>query len=331
MSRLKQWLADPKNWKNIAIFGGILFVLPVAALYTLPGIMSTIINANFYAMIGIPLGLMTIGTGRLNFGPNLYIGIGGYAAALLSVHLGWGPAATFPFAVIASVLVALGFSPVVNISKGLYFILLSLLMPLIFLELTFVYSNIFKGDVGLSGIAQLVTFGSPKLSAIIVCYFSLCIMLLYLFVTHKIIHSRYGIMMSTINDDEEVAEAVGINIRKVKIITFMISAGMIGVSGWFMAHYFGTFSGISYLPLTFMMKILLVLIIGGRAQIHGCVAGAYFVAFLEMMLSRTLGFIQPVIFPVVLFILLLALPEGLFGLFRKRQYGEYMPTLHVRR
>ncbi|MCF8037616.1 MAG: hypothetical protein K9K62_12155, partial [Desulfobacteraceae bacterium] len=70
---------------------------------------------------------------------------------------------------------------------------------------------------------------------------------------------------------------------------------------------------------------------GGRAQIHGCVVGAYFIAFLEMILSRTMGDIQPVIFPVILFILLLSLPEGLFGLFRRRRYGEYMPTLHVRR
>lgn len=331
MTSLRQWLADPKNWKNIAIYGGILFILPLAAYFTLPGIMSTIVTANFYAMIGIPLGLMTIGTGRLNFGPNLYIGVGGYAAALLSVHLGWGPALTFPFAVIAALLVALGFSPVVNISKGLYFVLLSLLMPLIFLEITFVYSNIFKGDVGLSGIVQFFATGSSRLNAIILCYFSLVIILIYLYATYKVIHSRYGIMMSTINDDEEVAEAVGINIRKVKIITFVISAGMIGVSGWLTAHYFGSFAGISYLPLTFMMKILLVLIIGGRAQIQGCIVGAYFVAFLEMVLSRTLGPIQPVVFPVILFILLLALPEGLFGIFRRRHYGEYMPTLHVRR
>ncbi|MCF8111131.1 MAG: branched-chain amino acid ABC transporter permease [Desulfobacteraceae bacterium] len=331
MPSWKQWLADPGNWKNIAIFGGILFILPIIAYFTLPGIMSTVITANFYAMVGIPLGLMTIGTGRLNFGPNLYIGIGGYAAALLSVHLGWGPLFTFPFAVIASVLVALGFSPTVNISKGLYFVLLSLLMPLIFLELTFVYSNIFKGDVGLSGITQFIATGSPKLNVFILCYFSLIIVLLYLYATHKLINSRYGIMMSTINDDEEVAEGIGIKIRKVKILMFVLSAGMIGVSGWFMAHYFGTFAGISYLPLTFMMKILLVLILGGRAQIHGCVVGAYFIAFLEMFLSRTLGFVQPIVFPVILFILLLALPEGLFGLFRKRKYGEYMPTLHVRR
>jgi ABC-type branched-subunit amino acid transport system permease subunit len=77
--------------------------------------------------------------------------------------------------------------------------------------------------------------------------------------------------------------------------------------------------------------VLLVIFIGGRAQVFGCVVGGYFVAFLEMILISTMGDIQPVVFPVILFVLLFILPEGLFGLYRKRRYREYLPTLHVRR
>jgi branched-subunit amino acid ABC-type transport system permease component len=71
--------------------------------------------------------------------------------------------------------------------------------------------------------------------------------------------------------------------------------------------------------------------IGGRMQIYGCIVGGYFIAFLEMILIRTTGDMSPVLFPVILLILLLVLPEGLFGLYRKRHYREYLPTLHVRR
>ncbi|HUL31575.1 MAG TPA: branched-chain amino acid ABC transporter permease, partial [Thermodesulfobacteriota bacterium] len=160
---------------------------------------------------------------------------------------------------------------------------------------------------------------------------SIFLVLLYLLVVNKILKSRYGLIMATINDDEDVAHGIGVNINAVKILSFVFSAGMIGVAGWFYAHYFGTFAGITYLPLTFMVKILLVIFIGGRAQVFGCVAGGYFVAFLEMILIATLGNIQPVVFPIILFILLFALPEGLFGIYRKRRYREYLPTLHVRR
>jgi ABC-type branched-subunit amino acid transport system permease subunit len=61
------------------------------------------------------------------------------------------------------------------------------------------------------------------------------------------------------------------------------------------------------------------------------VVGGYFVAFLEMILISTLGEIQPVVFPIILIVLLFALPEGLFGIYRRRRYREYLPTLHVRR
>jgi len=50
-----------------------------------------------------------------------------------------------------------------------------------------------------------------------------------------------------------------------------------------------------------------------------------------MILISTLGEVQPFIFPVILLILLFALPEGLFGIYRRRRYREYFPTLHVRR
>jgi branched-chain amino acid transport system permease protein len=296
-----------------------------------PILLNTVITANLYAAIAIPLALMTVGTGRLNFGPNFFIGVGGYTAALLSVAYGWGPLKTLPLAILVSLVSALLFSPLVIVARGLYYVLLTLLLPLVFMEVTFIYTDIFKGDVGLSGIKLLIDLGYVKLNFLTLAYISMFIMLLYLLVANKILKSRYGLIMATINDDEEVAHGIGVNINRVKILAFIFAAGMIGVVGWFFAHYFGTFAGITYLPLTFMVKILLVIFIGGRAQVFGCVAGGYFIAFLEMILITTLGEIQPVIFPVILLILLFSLPEGLFGIYRKRRYREYLPTLHVRR
>jgi branched-chain amino acid transport system permease protein len=290
-----------------------------------------VITANLYAAIAIPLALMTVGTGRLNFGPNFFIGVGGYTAALLSIAYGWGPLKTLPFAIILSVVSALLFSPLVILARGLYYVLLTLLLPLVFMEVTFIYTDIFKGDVGLAGIQLLVNLGKIKLNFLASAYISMALMLLYLLVVNKILKSRYGLIMATINDDEEVAHGIGVNINKVKILAFIFPAGMIGVVGWFYAHYFATFAGITYLPLSFMVKVLLVIFIGGRAQVFGCVVGGYFIAFLEMILISTLGEIQPFVFPIILFILLFTLPEGLFGIYRRRRYREYLPTLHVRR
>jgi branched-chain amino acid transport system permease protein len=156
-------------------------------------------------------------------------------------------------------------------------------------------------------------------------------MLLYMFIVDKIFRSQFSASLAAINDDEEVAAAMGVNVNKMKIISFAIPATMIAVIGWFYAHYYSTFSGITYLPLTFMLKVLMVSMIGGRVQIYGNVVGGYFIAFLELLLGMVVGDYAQVVFPIILLVLLLSLPEGLFGLYRKRRYREYLPTLHVRR
>ncbi len=325
------WMIEPRYWRNTFLWGGGLVLFPLLCYFISPILLNTLISANLYAAVAIPLGLMTVGTGRLNFGPNFFIGVGGYTAAILSIAYGWGPLTTLPLAVLITVVSALLFSPLVIVARGLYYVLLTLLLPLVFLEITFIYSDVFKGDVGLSGVKLLVNLGNVKINFLAIAYISMIMMFVYLLVVNKILKSRYGLIMATINDDEEVAHGIGVNINLVKILAFVFPAAMIGIVGWFYAHYFGTFAGITYLPLNFMVKILLVIFIGGRTQIFGAVVGGYFIAFLEMIMIATLGDIQPVLFPIILFILLFTLPEGLFGIYRRRRYREYLPTLHVRR
>jgi branched-chain amino acid transport system permease protein len=326
-----EWGIEPRYWRNPLIYVAILVVAPVVTYFAYPALLPTVIEANVLAAIAIPLALMTIGTGRMNFGPQFYIGVGGYGAALLSIHFHLSPGLTMIAAALGGLLFGFLMSPLSIVAGGLYYSLLTLLFPLLFLEATYIFSDLFKGDTGLFGVVPLVSVGSFSLNLLIYAFISLAIMLVYLFIVDKILRSRYAIQMAAINDDEEVANSIGVNVNKVKIVSFTISAMMISIIGWFYAHYYGAFSGQIYLPLSFMLKIFMVAMIGGRLQIYGCIIGGYFISFLEMILIRTTGDISPVLFPIILLIMLLVLPEGLFGLYRKRRYREYMPTLHVRR
>lgn len=313
------------------MYVSLLIIFPVVMYFVYPALIATIIEANLLAAIAIPLALMSIGTGRVNFGPQFFIGIGGYSAALLSIHYGLSPGLTLLAAAAGGLVFGFAMSPISILSGGLYYTLLTLLFPLVFLEITFIYTDIFKGDVGLFGVAPLVSGFAFSVNQLIFAFASLAMMLIYLYIIDKTLRSRYAVQMAAINDDEEVANGIGVNVNKVKMISFAIPAMMIAIIGWFYAHYYGTFAGITFLPLTFMLKILLVIMIGGRIQIYGNVIGGYFIAFLELLLIRTAGAMSPVLFPVILLVLLLTLREGLFGLYRKRHYREYMPTLHVRR
>ena len=241
LGKLKlEYTIEPRYWRNPWIGVAFLILLPIAFL-KYPDYMALLSSANVYAAIAIPLAWQMTGIGRMNFGPQFFVGIGGFSAALLSIHLGWGPWQTLGVVVFISFAFGLLISPLTTLAKGLYFSLITLILPLMFLEITFVYTKIFQGETGLSGIAPLFTFGDIRVEQIIACYFSLGLMLVYLLVVEKILNSRVGLYAAAINDEEEVAETCGLNINFWKMLCFTITSVMVGIVGWFVAHHDGVF------------------------------------------------------------------------------------------
>jgi branched-chain amino acid transport system permease protein len=323
-----EYTIEPRYWRNPFIFIAVLFVLPVI-LSGRADLLSLLTTANIYACIAIPLAWQMTGIGRVNFGPQFFLAIGGFTAALLSIQFHWGPLLTLPIVLVMGLIFGLLLSPFTSLAKGLYFSLITLILPLIFLEVTFVYTDIFKGETGLSGIVNIIDTGSIKLDYFVATYLSLGLMLLFLLIVDKVVRSRIGLYAAAINDDEDVARGLGLNINKWKLICFTATSIMITVAGWFAAHYYGTFAGVTFLPLSFMLKVLVMVMIGGRGEIYGGIIGAYFVATLEKVLTF-LGPIHYVVFPLILLIMLFSLPEGLYGLYRKHKYKEYYPMIRVR-
>jgi len=326
-----EWVIEPRYWRNSTIAITFLFVLPLF-VQTWPNILTMITTANLYAAIAIPLALQMLGTARVNFGPQLYLGLGGYAAALLNLHWGWTPAETLLAVIFICTVVALALSPTTWIAKGLYFSLITLILPLTFLDVTYIWGDLFRGEVGLTGMSPLFTLSKVTLNYLAYYYLSLILMLLYLFVCDCIVRSRLGVNLAAINENEDVARMMGVNVDRYKVFYYVFPSVLTGVVGWFIVHTFRTFAGVTYLPLEFMIKILIIVLVGGRAFLYGAIPGAYLVSIVEDSL-RSLGPVNYFVFPLVLIALIVFLPrgEGLWGLYRKRRPRDYFPKLHVRR
>ncbi len=324
-----EWAIEPRYWRNPLIGVAVLALLPLL-IKSRPDYLTLLTTANIYAAIAIPLAWQMAGIGRMNFGPQFFVGLGGFTAALLSIHWGWGPWQTLGPVILLGFVFGYILSPLTTVAKGLYFSLITLVLPLIFLEFTYVFTDIFKGETGLSGIVSLVHFEKIRTTYLVSCYFSLILMLIFLYLVDKTMRSRIGLYAAAINDDEDVAETCGLNINWWKIVCFTLTSVMIAITGWFAAHYYGTFAGTTYLQLPFMLKILLIVMIGGRGELYGAIVGAYFIAFLEQAMT-SLGPINYILFPLILLILLFTLPEGLYGLYRRHKYREYYPTMRVRK
>jgi len=326
-----EWIIEPRYWRNPILWSLLLLVAPFF-ISGYPNFLTMLTVANLYAAITIPLALQMTGTGRLNFGPQLYLGLGGYASALLNLHLGFSPF----FTLIATILVCGGvsllLSPITWIAKGLYFSLITLILPLAFLDLTFIYGDLFRGEVGLMGMSPMINLGRITWNYTAYYYLSVFMMLVFLFVAEKIAQSRFGVTMAAINENEDVALMMGVNVNKYKVFYYVFPSILIGIVGWFIVHTFRTFAGVTYLPLDFMLKMLIIVMIGGRASVYGMLPGAYFVCFLEESL-RSLGTVNYFLFPLALIIALVALPrgEGIYGLYHKRHPRDYFPVMRVRR
>ncbi len=326
-----EWVIAPRYWRNSTIAITCLFILPVF-LYGFPHILTMFTTANLYAAIAIPLALQLLGTGRVNFGPQLYLGVGGYTAALLNLHFGWNPAMTLMATILVCAAIALILSPTTWIAKGLYFSLITLILPLTFLDVTYIWGDIFRGEVGLVGMSPLLAFEKVTWNYVAYYYLSLVLMLLYLLVCDRTVRSRVGVGMAAVNENENVARMMGVRVDAYKVFFYVAPSVLTGIVGWFIVHTFRTFAGVTYLPLEFMAKILIIVIIGGRAFLYGAIPGAYLISIVEDSLRR-LGPVNYFIFPLILIALIVVLPrgEGLWGLYKKRRPRDYFPKLHVRR
>ncbi len=330
-SKKTEWIIEPRYWFYPALGVFALMVAPLV-LYKFPRYLALFTTANLYAIIAMLNSVQMVGTGRINFGPQFYLGIGGYTAALFNLHLGWSPSATLLMSVIACLIVSLMLSPITWVARGLYFSLITLILPLVLLDVTFAFGDLFRGEVGLSGMSPLLNLNKILWNYTAYAYLSVVMLLLILFVADRTLKSRIGVNLAAINENDDVAKLMGLNVNKYKAFSYVAPSMLIGMVGWFIVHTSRAFAGVTYLPLEFMLKIFFITLIGGRAFLYGAIPGAYVVALIEHSL-RPLGPINYFLFPLVLLVIIVLFgqKEGLWGLFQKRHHTDYYPKIRVRR
>ena len=131
----------------------------------------------------------------------------------------------------------------------------------------------------------------------------------------NLIRSAPGRRLLAVAQDETAAGLLGINPTHSKVIAFVVGAGIAGLAGGLFAHYQGNIN-----PLNFnfmeMVKVFLVIVIGGMGSLSGCVVGAILVVGTEQLLNRGPEVIADwwqVEFPLILALMIIFRPQGIFG------------------
>jgi branched-chain amino acid transport system permease protein len=224
-------------------------------------------------------------------------------SAALNLFLGIPPFLTIPLGGIFGVAVGLAVAIPSLRLKGPYFAITSLIFPGILAGIIYMYPNITGGEAGIYGLSPIST------DIVITYYASLFLMLASIFILLRIANSNMGLIFRSIRDDEDTAEATGINTTKYKFISFAISGFFAGIAGGFQAHLLMSISPFVFNTF-YSFQAILGASLGGIGTIFGSVAGAYLLSFLNESLR---GFAQfrVLILAIVMILVFRYLPEGI--------------------
>jgi len=148
-------------------------------------------------------------------------------------------------------------------------------------------------------------------------YYMLGDFVLLVITAHLIKHSKYGLALLSIGQEEDAAAHTGVNVVMLKVITFAVSAFFMGTAGSIMATKWTYIDpGIAFNPFFSFMPVLMA-IFGGMGQLYGPVLGATLFTYLEEFLITRLPELYMLIFGAILVIAIVYLPDGLVGLINK--------------
>lgn len=320
-SVLTQNLAEHKYALAVSI---ILLVIPVFTRDYY--ILSVLVFANIYAIFGASWDILGGITGIFSFGQVLFFGVAAYMSAGLNLFFGLPPIVTIPVGGAFGVLVGLVAAIPSLRLKGPYFAIISLVFPGILAGVIYMYPAITGGDAGLYGL-------TPISADIIVTYYASTILALAsILLLVRLVSSRIGLIFKSIRDDEDTAEASGINTTRYKFLSFAISGFFAGIAGGFQAHQLMSISPFVF-NTSYSFTAILSASLGGVGTIFGSLAGAYLTAFLNESLRSLVQF-RVLISAIVMILVFRFLPEGLIRRITRRynfRFGTWSAVKKLKR
>jgi branched-chain amino acid transport system permease protein len=259
-------------------------------------------------------------SGYFSFGQGAFYGIGIYTMATLVDKYSFNFLTALPLGGIVAILLSLGIGFVVfrlRLLKGELFALLTLAVD--FVVAALVRNNDFiDGGFGV----RLGSVNAPDFLdnfSTMMYILALIIALITVFVSYSIYHSRFGLGLFSIRDDEEVAEGLGVPTFRYKMIIFGISCFFIGLSGALHALQVGYITVEGTFAIRIPLFVILMSILGGRHHWLGPVIGAIIIHTLTDTFSRaSVDYLNQIIIGSLLVVMILFLRDGIYERLKQR-------------
>ncbi|MDR3470256.1 MAG: branched-chain amino acid ABC transporter permease [Devosia sp.] len=310
----------------LAVIGVLIVVVPMVLnvtgrndlYYTL-----TLISLLSVASAGV---WITFYIGRINIGQAAYALIGGYASAILVVDYGWSFWLTIPMAGLFSAAIAILIGLPILRLRGVYFAMVTLVstevarLAALALPITHGARGMVNlpppGPIAIGGFTLVPDFADIANQNQAFYLLSVITTLVVYAGVYRLVHSRLGSLFVALQQNEELASSMGVNIAWLRIIAYAISSFLGGIAG-------AIFSAISQsvYPSSFTtqdsINFMLNCFLGGLGYVFGPMVGTFVLRFGWDLLFQAAKY-QLLIYAAVLIVLMLVLPNGILSLLALR-------------
>jgi branched-chain amino acid transport system permease protein len=145
-------------------------------------------------------------------------------------------------------------------------------------------------------------------------YIALAVAMATIVVAYLVVHSRFGLGLQAIRDDEDAANASGINPARYKMIVFIISSFLAGVAGGVFSYHRGTIDVASQFGMNWTIGAIVAVTIGGWGTLAGPVLGSVVFVILREILGRTVPTAYLIVTGIIFVVVIMFLPDGLVSL-----------------
>ncbi|RPI35291.1 MAG: branched-chain amino acid ABC transporter permease [Chloroflexota bacterium] len=302
--KITQHLRVPKPW--------IIGVLALCAALVLPLFIKSywlhvIIVAYLYAILASSWSFLAGYAGQFSFGHMAFMAIGAYTSGLLGKYIALPPLLDILAGTLAAGLAGFVIGYLVLRFKAAYLALFTIAFSEILRMVLKGETQITDGDHGL----KVVKLFGETISRLPYYYTILAVLGVVLVLLFALSSSRIGMFLRAIREDEEAAYARGVDIVHYKILAFVITSMMAGLSGSFYAHYIGLITP-SMMVLPQMGLVIAMAIIGGVENLAAAAIGGILIQ-ISLEVLRELGAWRLVFFGALLVVTLRFARNGLLA------------------
>ena len=295
----------------------ILLVAPVLERSLNPYVLQVAILCGINVILAVGLNLINGFTGQFSIGHAGFMAVGGYVSAAFTYYIGreWvaahAGALPIPWLEAGCLFVGLLLGGVAAALAGLLVGLPSLRLRGDYLAIV----TLGFGEIIRVVLLNIDAVGAARGFAGIPAWSNLSWILIWVGITiavaWNLTHSTHGRAFISVREDEVASEALGIDTTRYKVIAFVIGAFFAGVAGGLFGHHLAYLHTNSF---TFVksIEIVIMVVLGGMGSITGSVVAAIVLTMLPEALRPVKDY-RMVIYSLLLIVLMIARPQGLFG------------------